>query len=60
MGQLIHRAGSGLESLEKRSKMIVEWAGRAVEEFFAGATAQHNAIKRNSDLVEQVRRLPRG
>lgn len=59
MDQLIYRAGSGLESLETRSKAIVEEAGRVVEGFFVGATAQHDAIQRNSDLVEQVRKLLR-
>lgn len=60
IGQLIHRAGSGLESLETRSKIMAEGAGRAMEELFASAAAQHDAIKRNSDLVEQVRRFLRG
>lgn len=57
MNQLIHRAADGLEDLDRRSNMMVEAAGGAMREYFAGATAQHSAIKRNSDLIEQVCRL---
>lgn len=58
MSQLIHRAGNGLEDLEMQSKALAEEAGRAVDGFFAGTAAQYDVIKRNSDLIEQVRELP--
>lgn len=57
MNQLIHRAADGLEGLDRHSNMMIEAAGGAMREYFARATAQNNAIKRNSDLIEQVCRL---
>lgn len=58
MNQLIHRAADGLEDLDRRFNMVIEAAGGAVREYSVGATAQHNAVKRNSDLIKQVCRLP--